>query len=346
MRPTQFFDGMFDREEVASAFLALVLDGDPRFRRMFFELADPDEAESLSEREWTITVEERCIDVRMAADDTIVLIENKIAASAQQQGQLLRYHLQERGQYPEARIISIYLAPGRLGMAEIVRLQEDPQFQACTDDRAWHVSWNALSDYVPRPGHPLDAVVRTGLDGVEEAIARARQEKYPREGEREIIRDLADKAVGLMAERTEVSLRRWPGRDFEEIFTAATNVTMWLDAVFDVEKDLPFTPVGTRDEDGLIRLLLRSQFKLAGKVKKGSALGQWWSSMVAQGSLEIPGVGPHVLREDGWFVNSSPGHGTEDEIAQAMCARGVATLDTLARLLSSAGFDLSDVPSI
>jgi hypothetical protein len=65
LRLTHFFEGTLHKEEVSSTFLAMVLEGVPRFRSHFFRLVVPDEEISLDKRQWRVTVEQERVDVRM-----------------------------------------------------------------------------------------------------------------------------------------------------------------------------------------------------------------------------------------------------------------------------------------
>jgi hypothetical protein len=95
-----FFQGKLGKEGVASAFLAMALDGVPGFRRHFVKLIAPKEFVSLNRKKWEVLVECRHIDVRMGAGKTVILIENKINAGAKQKSQLLRYDKQEKRHNP------------------------------------------------------------------------------------------------------------------------------------------------------------------------------------------------------------------------------------------------------
>ncbi|MFQ6058574.1 MAG: PD-(D/E)XK nuclease family protein, partial [Anaerolineae bacterium] len=305
MRLTHFFRGSLGREEVASAFLAMALEGCHRFRDYFLSLvASPELADSLKQRKWQLSVEEHDVDVRMESDDIVILIENKISSAAKKKGQLLRYYMDERARSPDRTIVCLYLAPGDVGQDEVLRVEKSPDFRK-SRDYAQHVSWDAVLNYEVAPDDVVDRLVESGLAEIRGAIDRARQAKYPPVGERGVIRNVVDEAIALLCTRTSVPLRRWSGRDFEEILTARTHVTMWLDVLFEVEEEPPFAPRNTRDEARHLQVVIRSQFKLAGGTKASSALGTWWNSVRRQGGVEVPNVGRHVLREDGWFSHDT-----------------------------------------
>src|SRR5688572_19607489 len=86
-----FFSGMMDREEVASAFIAMALEGIPSFRRHFFDTLGSTLGEGLSKHIWSVVVEQDRVDIRMESSDAVILIENKLRSGAKQQGQLLKY---------------------------------------------------------------------------------------------------------------------------------------------------------------------------------------------------------------------------------------------------------------
>lgn len=341
MRIAHFFEGSLGREEAASAFLAMALEGVPRFRSHFFQLVVPDEYTSLSRREWSVKVEVRQVDVRMESGNIIVLIENKVNAGARQDNQLLRYYLRERKHNPRARVIMVYLAPGQIGKSEVARVINSCEFQACTDDHVHHLSWETLAKYSPRAGDIRDEILRSGLDEVQRIIADARAGIYICEGDRKIIRNIVKRAFIQLTEQTNVRLKLWRGRDIEQIFTADANVTMWLDATFDVENEPPFAPINLHDEHGLIRITIRSQFKLEGKVKKTSNLAKWWGQQIQANFMEIPGVGTHQLQENGWLTHSQTISGSEESLEKAFVDTGAAVLGELSQKLASAGFELS-----
>ena len=341
MKLKHFFEGSLGREEVASAFLAMALEGVPRFRSHFFQLVVPEEYTSLSRKEWSVKVEVRQVDVRMETDDTIVLIENKVNAGAKQDKQLLRYYLREKKHSPKARILLVYLAPGLIGKSEIERVTNSNEFQDCQDDLVHHLSWEILANYSANAGDIFDEIVQNGLNEVQSIITQARVQKYICEGDREIIRNIVRRSCSQLMEQTKVRLKPWSGRDFEQIFTADTNVTMWLDAAFEVEKEPPFAPINMRDENGLLQITIRSQLKLEGKVKKASNLAKWWRQKIQSKFMDILGVGTHQLKEGGWLVYNQTISGSEESIEKAFLDTGVGVIQALSQKLHSAGFDLS-----
>jgi hypothetical protein len=124
-----FFGGAQSKEETASAYLATLLDFDPVFRSTFLALAavEPPLDGSL---DWAVRVEDTrmntaAVDVTLEwprhDPTTFVMIENKLAASAEQVGQLRKYYLGAVNTWPGRRIIGFYLAPSRGVAASEIR---------------------------------------------------------------------------------------------------------------------------------------------------------------------------------------------------------------------------------
>ena len=339
LKINHFFQGKLSKEEVASAFLAMALEGPPSFRNHFFDLIAPEDCESLKNKNWDIQVEVRNIDVRMDAGDTVILIENKINAGAKQKSQLLRYHKQERRHNPHANIISVYLAPGSIGKGEVALVHDSPEFQGKLGDFAYHLSWETLSQYAKRDGEIIEEIISAGLEEICRIIEEARVEKYSDIGDRNIIRNIVKRAMNSISEHTGVQLCHWPGRENEQIYTNKTNITLWLDTEFKAEEEPPFAPINLF-KNGLNEVNIKSQFKLEGKVKKNSDLGMWWRQFIESGFMNIPGVGTCNLVNDKWFVFSQSISGNEQDIEKAIVNLGTQVLKTLSQELSVAGFNL------
>jgi hypothetical protein len=343
LRIDHFFQGKLSKEEVASAFLAMALEGVPGFRRHFLNLIAPKEFVSLNRKKWEVRVEVRHVDVRMDAGEIVILIENKITAGAKQKNQLLRYYKQEKRHNPDARIIMVFLAPGSIGKGEVTLVENSQEFNARTEDLAHHLSWEDLAQYTKKEDDILDEFIYAGLKEICRLIDEARLEKYSCAGDRKIIRDIVKRALNSIAEKTGVKLGHWAGRENEQIYTNNTNVTMWLDTAFKSEESPPYAPINLCNEQGLMQISIRSQFKIEGKVKLNSNLGRFWRQQVKSGFMKIPGVGIHQLQENKWFVHTQPITGSEADIEKAIVITGIAVLDTLSRKLSSAGFNLSKI---
>jgi len=304
----------------------------------------PNEAASLSERVWDVSVEKDWVDVRMNADGLIVIIENKVNSGAKRQEQLLEYYNRTRRTVPSSRIIAVYLAPGQIGVDEVVRVRDSAQFRS--DDRAEHLSWEEILAYSSDPADIRDDLVQSGLSSVKEIIEEARHGIYFAEGDRGTIRDMVNHARDLVAQGFEkkepiLSLQRWSGKDFEQILTVRTNISIWLDAVFEVEEEPPFSPLNLYNQAGEMGIRVRSQFKLAEKVRKtNSLLAHFWTQNMGSAGYDVSGVGRHTQDKKGWFSHEREIHGTEESISKCLAGTAVAVIEGLSNLLSREGFKL------
>lgn len=339
MRLNHFFENMVRREEMASAFLATLLAYDRAFRGAFLRLAldDPvlDELEA-----WKVQVEEDRVDVTLDSPSTLILIENKIGSGAKQVDQLLRYYLAAAGARPGKRIVAVYLAPRGIGMDEVDRVRRAELFIQRPSDAAHHIPWESLTAIVERlPQSETSWFARSAMDAINSAIERAHRERYPALGDRALVRQIMDNAQGLLGRRSpDVRIGRWSARDFEEILTYGTPVTLWLDAVFEVEGETPFLPTGVDQPDG-VHLEVRSMFKLAGRVQKTSELGRRWDQLVRAGSVDVSGIGRHDLRPDHWFAHTKPIVANAEDVETAVADTGQYVLEFL-----SPFFALSTAP--
>jgi hypothetical protein len=80
MKLTYFFKATIRKEQIASAFLATLLDEKRLFREFFFQRAFPAEAVALSGCDWKVEVEPNMVDVQLSTENTVVIIENKVRA--------------------------------------------------------------------------------------------------------------------------------------------------------------------------------------------------------------------------------------------------------------------------
>lgn len=329
MRLRHFFENMVRREETASAFLATLLDYDPAFRLAFLRLIlDNPAVEDVDS--WMVAVEEARVDVTLESSTTLVLIEDKISSGAKQQEQLLRYYRGAVEAKPQKRIVAVYLAPGGMGTGEVEAVRQSTVFAQRQGDIAVHLAWDEVSRLVNElPDNDRIWFARSGMDEIERAIAQARQEKYPALGDRGIVRDIADAAVTTLAGRCPyVRLGRWNARNVEVILTYGTPVTLWLHAAFEVDPEPPFAPIGLVQDDG-IHLVVTSNFKLAGKVRRGSELDRRWKELVRIGVVDVPGVGRHELLPNKWFAHSAPVVGSAEDLQIVLAATGQRVLDYL-----------------
>ena len=339
MELRHFFENMVRREETASAFLATLLEYHPTFRREFLRTALGDPA--FDDREpWLVQVEAERVDVTLESPSVLVLIEDKISAGAKQQEQLLRYYLAAVDRTPGKRIAAVYLAPGGMGMGEVEAVERSPIRVDRPSDVIVLLPWDKVAEMIARlPDSDKAWFARSGMDQIERAIERARQEKYPAVGDRALVRGISEEAHRLLSTRSPgARLHRWSGRDFEEIYTVNSPVTMWLDAVFEIESEPPFLPIGLVQADG-IHVDVRSQIKLAGKVKRASGLGRLWAELLAGGAVEVPGVGRHELQPNKWFVHVGHVVGQPAQVSAAFADTGQRVLEYLQPLISVSADD-------
>jgi hypothetical protein len=334
MQLRHFFDGMLRKEEIASAFLATVLEHDASWRRAFLAFVfGADTADELAADPWSASVETDRIDVRLQSPRATVIIENKLNAGAKQRGQLLRYYRTEIGRRGDARVAAVYLAPGEIGRDEVLLVESCAERAARPSDVVRHVSWERLAEIAPPAAGAHDWFIRSGFEQILLAIARAREVKYELLGGRETIRAAVDHAHDLLAARVpDIRVGRFSS-SIEEIITYGTPVTMWLQAVFAAEEDPPYTPIDLV-HDGHLHVTVRTACKLAGKVKRSSELSARWKELVAAGHLEVPGLGSLALETNGWLAITSPVVAAPEELAAFMAEQGERLLAALRPLFA------------
>jgi hypothetical protein len=341
-----FFRGLLKKEEVASAFLATLLEQDPAFRKAFFQKLFPDAAVALASARWTVQVEVDRVDIRLDSDAAVVIIENKVKAGAYERGQVLRYYESELARVPaEKPIFVAFVAPDGVGTHETDYLGMMDTFRK--NDSAASVSWQtlaAISDSLKQE-KTWRWFVESGFNEIERIIDEdSRRPVYPREGTRALLVRIADEASQKLQSLSPVKLGRWSGRDHEQIFTNKTHVTLWLDLAFDAEDESPYLPVNVQEGDCL-KVFLKTQFKLSGAGRKVPKIKSWWTQRVAEDVFYVPGIGEHRLNEGGWFVRSVETVLPADDLTDAMVQAGLAVLDALSRHLGDLGFSLSTAVS-
>ena len=132
---------------------------------------------------------------------------------------------------------------------------------------------------------------------------------------------MADQFPGL-------GLRRWSARDSETIYTFKTPVTVYVDAVYEFESEPPYRPIEVVGPGG-VHVKVQSRFRLAGRSKRDARFARRWGELIKTQSVEVPGVGRHELRLDGWFVHLEETVGSADEVVSALAETGRAVLTFL-----------------
>lgn len=330
LRLGHFFTGMMDREEVASAFLAMALEGVPSFRRLFFVAAAPVGFRSeLAGARWTVSVEAEGVDVRMDSNGWVVLIENKLRPGAKQPSQLLRYF--RKACLPGTRVLAVYLAPAAMGQGEIAEVIGCDVFDA-DNHAATQVSWERMFEY-QAGNDPYERLVADGLGHVRRIVEQAGP-KYKPEGDRAQIRAIAALASDLLTRDTPVRFHPWSGRDFEMLRSIDTNVTLSVAVNFTADDEPPYAVRDAIDSEGRFALRLYSTMQLATKARRDRSLRAWWTERLAGGALDVPGVGAYDIYEGTRFRFVAPVTGTHAEVAATMVRVAGAALQHLTGLLA------------
>jgi hypothetical protein len=176
-------------------------------------------------------------------------------------------------------------------------------------------------------------LIKSGLESVLAAIEAGMTEKYPLEGGRESVAKVMEQAAkALAAEAPRVRLKPWRGRDFQELFTVGTRVTVSLELKFQVEgRDC--LPKGIARPDGRFALTLLTQVKLSARGHKDLPSRDTWTQFLRARVIDVPGLGRHELEGDRWFRHSKPVEGSQDEIARQVADSGKAILAALSSYL-------------
>jgi hypothetical protein len=317
-----FFEGKLRKEEMSSAYLATLLEGDEGFRTAFLERVFRKGAPSGS---WQVSVEASQVDVTLTSDEWIVIIENKVAAGAFEAGQLLRYYRTAISTASSHHVAAVYLAPRNLGKDEVDRVAE----AARQGDVSCHLSWDSMDEIVERCSSENRWFAASGLAAIQNAIKRAREVRYPPDEVRLRVRDLAASALDMLQDRVDdVELRGWSSKDREEIFTVRSNITMWLHAIYKTTDEPPFDPVDVV-HDGHVRVRIEAKCKLAGKVKRTTELAKMWSVLLGSDRLEVPHVGTFVCGEKDWLEWSELVDAPDGAVAERMAEVGAKLLERL-----------------
>jgi PD-(D/E)XK nuclease superfamily protein len=291
-----FFEGKVAREEVASAFLATILEQRADIRGAFFDtLVDcigSELAESFRSKSWTVQVEEHQIDIRLESKigDWVILLENKLQAGSMQQGQLPRYYYEQITREPATRVVAVYLAPGAgMGGSEVAAVKFSDRFRRDLDFAA-RVSWDTLTEFL-RGLSTADGegqFIGSGIDSITEAIERAATEKFPNEGGREQVHAIAcEVRAGLQQRFPGVRLGApWPAKDRFTLASHGTNLTLWLRLVFETKPDLPHVPVNLFEGDKM-HLTAQSMLKLSGAASRIPELKVRWRELNVSGGQVI-----------------------------------------------------------
>jgi hypothetical protein len=310
-------DLFFKREEVASAFLATLLQECPEVRDVFFgELSDRtgDElAEILKKQLWGVAVEEHQVDIRMEsrlnAEDWVVLVENKIQGSSRQPGQLLRYYSSQVKAEPKKRVIAAYLAPDGIGQSEVDKVETSELFQTRkqrTPDYVGLVSWETVLTALHglRTGKPEAFFIQAGAAGIRKTIEEARKGYDTSGGRGKILRLLSDIRDRLKNMFPVKLGHPFPGQD-QFILALGTTVTLWLMFRFEAQKEPPYQPTNLFTGENM-HLTLRARLKLSERARRIPELKARWDELEKAGRFEIANVGGLALEDRHWFSYERP----------------------------------------
>ena len=318
------------------------MEGSIAFRRHFFAQVAPDKSDDLARRSWTIGVEADNIDIHLEAEGIGVIIENKLGSGAKQAGQLLKYYAHQR-RVRDSTIIAVFLAPGQIGHNEVEQVEKSEEFQAHPDDRVAHLSWDDLLVLPADFDDPHKEWVLSVLDFIRRAIENAYSTKYPRVGERKIVRDMADAARDRLKPIAKMPFRRWSSCNAEEFYTIGSSVYLYLSFLFESDKKSPFDVHGLVCEKG-VNVSLKAWVKKAGKVKSASPVAKWWSTLIANERLEIPGTGMELHRREDRFVLIRPIQATSDEARDLLVNAWVTLEQYILGSLQDAGISDNILP--
>lgn len=316
-----FFQGALCREEVASAWLATLLEQHKGFRAGFLKTIGLPPAAAADE--WAVQVEKNEHDVHMESGShrCVVVIENKIGAGAVQQDQLRRYYSRQKEETPNCQVVVVFLTPRPgVGRKQSAQLQGagflDPR------DFVSHIAWDRVAALVKeqiKGGDPLQDFAETGLCAIERVIDDAQTERYPLVGDRVVVEQIVALAADELQRRLpSVKWCRWRSRTSHVIYTARSNHTVKVSAKFQVSKEDNLSPLGVcRGDEAHLTLQLRVQLSVRGKRKAG--LCQKWKELLHAGTVEIPGIG-RLVREDkaAWMRYEEPVNGTKDALSRRL----------------------------
>ena len=268
----------------------------------------------------------------------MILIENKIRPGALQVNQLVNYYRKVCGDPSDSWILSILVPPSPgYGAGETTRLaHHHKQFRPTDTIRT--VPWGTLAEFcsqVPREDADGEFVHR-GFEIVLGMIKKAFQEKYPLVGGREIAQDIAQTVCNvLMNECTDMPFRCWRGKDFFNIYSVGTDLTVYVDLAFRVADTKPFAPLDIHSSKD-ITATLRTQFSLSAKGKHNPALKEQWGRLCQQKLYDVPGNGPHEL-VGRWFKREEPFSGDAKLLEQRLTEMGRALVNSVRHLERTSG---------
>jgi hypothetical protein len=338
-----FFDGQQSRENSASAFLATLLEYDGRFRREFLALVPVltplDDSDT-----WKVKVEDTSpwatpvqgvqagpgsIDVTMESPSTLVLIENKLAASAKQRGQLRRYYQAAVQRWPDKRIIVLYLGPtADLGNSEVALVRDTDEYKRrqaeTTADYVDSFTWVHIGEIIDSLPRGETWFAETGIEAVREAIKRATT-ALPHDPQRMELRRVVEDVKKRLAEQGRpAEFQRWSSVGAEDIITVKGPVSLFLTVVFDIDPTssmLRDVVVGDR-----FRLAIKTEVMLSPRGHRSPTVVAAWNQLLETGSATIEGLGELPVRDKKRFGHFEARDYSEEELKALMVKRAVSVV--------------------
>jgi hypothetical protein len=312
MRLNVFFNGKLSREEMASAFLACLLDQRDDFRAFFFHAANmtklPDSCQ--------VGVEIDNVDIRIDCGDCnkVVLIEVKVRRNAIQSGQLSSYFGRLREREPDKQVAFIMVVPGKgSGAAEIQRLRESRLWRE--KDQASTVTWSQLAAFADQLSKydRDESFINSGFEMILKMIEDKGGGMYSAAGGRDIVLDLARRiAATLEKEMSPAKFQVWSNRDALDISPYGSLFSPSLRIAFDTPLDdngVPITPITDQD----VRVRAETMYGISNKGKRNPRVNTEWQKMRALGTMNVTPDITHQLKGR-WYCATTALAGTAADV--------------------------------
>lgn len=330
-----FFRGQQSKENVASAWLATLLNSDHGFRAAFLAKvgATPPGDPAAS---WTVDVEadlDGACDITMSTPGTFLLLEDKIADSARTEGQFRRYYEAAVRLHPEDRIIGVYLGPSAAsgaGEIALVRQRSEPFAARGERDRLVPLGWKEdVPDLVAAATGEDRWFAESGLRGVHEHMERLSTARFP-SAERDELRAVVGEVRTRLTERfrDRVRLARWPSIGQEALYSVKAPITMFLTLEYDEDPDPPNAIHGVFVPEG-IAVTIGMSLGPSSSGRKDSDVHARWATVAGPGGVVVPGLDTEALpdRSHDRFVGSAEFRGSREALVDLLVARGTALLE-------------------
>lgn len=268
-----FFEGKLSREESSSAYLATLLEQWHEFRKALIAEYLNDELASM---DWSVEVEYKEIDILLKNSNHFIIIENKVQGTSKSPDQVLLYYNKLKAEKPQAICHCLYVAPSSsTGTSELEKVPFDD------NELSSSLSWEELFELM----HSIDlGVIREFVSSGEEEVRRLIKEgneiKYPLLGDKsiasEIVNTVRDRIVNNYQ---ELQFTTYRGRNSDVFYTCKSAVTLSFGIRYEVEEEPPNDLIGSRDENGNLKLNVFCELRPSGKGSKIPEVKDWWDSI-------------------------------------------------------------------